>query len=468
MDPFNRDFNSKFWFLVFISKRISTYRLKTAKRTDERVRLMNEIVNGIKVIKMYTWEKAFAKLVEAARKLEMKQIKGASHLRGLIIAFLHFGTRLAIFASVVTLVLLGNEPNAYYVFIISSFFNSLRVIVTAHLPEGLMQLAELNISVKRIETFLLLEEKKEMRSRIQLPPETNLSVSIKNASAKWNPLSPTNTLCNINLQIHKNQTVAVIGRVGSGKSTLLHVILKELALTEGTISVDGSVSYASQEPWIFSGTIRQNILLGSSFDNAKYAKVIAVCALQRDFSILPAGDGTFIGERGVTLSGGQKARINLARAVYRDADLYLLDDPLSAVDAHVGKQIFHNCIKDYLKNKTVVLVTHQTQYLGDVDEVIVLNDGAIIQQGPYKEGQFAKLNVVVEEDRFEEEREFEIEEGGRKEERKEHRGYDKISNVVYKSYIEAGGGFCIAMLVIFLFAFSQVAASGADYFVTWW
>lgn len=454
-------------FLVFITKRISTYRSKTAKRTDERVGLMNQIVIGIKVIKMYTWEKAFARLVETTRKLEMKEIKGASHLRGLIIAFLHFGTRLAIFTSVLTLVLLGKPPTAYYVFIVSSFFNSLRVIITAHLPEGLMQLAELNISIKRIQTFLLLEERNE--NDVTLPsPSNNVSISITNGCAKWTLSSPFNTLNNINLQIYRNETVGIIGRVGSGKSTLLHVILKELPLITGTISVNGNISYASQDPWIFFGSIRQNILLGLPFDDSKYAKVITACALQRDFSILPRGDRTFIGERGVTLSGGQKARINLARAVYRDADVYLLDDPLSAVDAHVGKQIFQNCIKGYLKNKTVMLVTHQVQYLGDVDRVIVLNNGAITEQGRSNEIQLEKLQFEDSsiEDEYSED-EFAIEEKDTNEV-KEHRSYDKISNKVYKSYIAAGGGCCVAFFVVFLFALSQILASGADYFITWW
>lgn len=455
------------FFSVFITKRISTYRSKTARRTDERVGLMNQIVNGIKVIKMYTWEKAFAKLVETTRKLEMKEIRGASQLRGLIIAFLHFGTRLAIFTSVLTLVLLGKPPSAYYVFIVSSFFNSLRVIITAHLPEGVMQLAELNISIKRIQAFLLLEEKGG--NDPVMPISGNVSVSIANACAKWTPTSTFNTLNNINLQIYKNETLGVIGRVGSGKSTLLHVILKELPLLTGTINVNGSISYASQDPWIFSGTIRQNILLGSPFDDSKYAKVITACALQRDFSLLPRGDRTLIGERGVTLSGGQKARINLARAVYRDADVYLLDDPLSAVDAHVGKQIFQNCVKGYLKEKTVVLVTHQVQYLGDVDRVVVLSGGVVSEQGRYEELELGKLEFVESGIQDEENKEDEIlVEATDVDEVKEHRSYDEISNKVYQSYIAAGGGCCVAFFVVFLFALSQILASGADYFITWW
>lgn len=425
---------------------------------------MNEIVNGMKVIKMYTWEKAFASLVAASRKLEMNQIRDASHLRGIIIAFLHFITRLAIFTSVVTLVLVGENPSAYYVFMISSFFNSLRVIMTAHLPEGLMQLAELNVSVKRIQEFLLLEEKEEKEAIIDLPQD--LTVSIENGATKWNATLGDDTLHNINLQLHKSETIAIIGRVGSGKTTLLQVVLKELPLNQGKITTTNNISYTPQEPWIFSGTIRQNILLGQKFDEKKYTRVVKACALQRDFALLPRGDRTPVGERGVTLSGGQKARINLARAVYRDADVYLLDDPLSAVDAQVGKQIFHDCIRDYLKNKSVVLVTHQTQYLGDVDRVVVLENGKISVLGHPKEIKIQ--DYLLSDGDVEVKDEEQQMEYGEMNEVKEQRSYGDISKRVYHGYIKAGGGFCAAFVVMQLFAYSQIFASGADYFVTFW
>jgi ATP-binding cassette, subfamily C (CFTR/MRP), member 4 len=131
------------------------------------------------------------------------------------------------------------------------------------------------------------------------------------------------------------------------------------------------MAYASQEPWIFSGTVRQNILCGREYDAKRYRKVVKVCALEKDFSLLPASDKTTVGERGVSLSGGQKARVNLARSLY-DADIYLLDDPLSAVDTHVGRHLFNQSIVGFLGNKIRVLVTHQLQYLKDVDKIIIL------------------------------------------------------------------------------------------------
>lgn len=154
----------------------------------------------------------------------------------------------------------------------------------------------------------------------------------------------------------------------------LCVISGELEIIHGSYSVNGIISYASQEPWIFAATIRQNILFGADYDKHRYAEVIRVCCLETDFQQFPNGDHTIVGDRGASLSGGQKARINLARAVYRDADIYLLDDPLSAVDIHVSKKLYEECINGYLSGKTRILVTHQVFYLRDNDHIIILNN----------------------------------------------------------------------------------------------
>lgn len=148
----------------------------------------------------------------------------------------------------------------------------------------------------------------------------------------------------------------------------------ELEVVDGNIHVNGTISYASQEPWVFAATVRQNILFGQNFDKERYHKVVEVCALQRDFEQFPNGDLTLVGERGASLSGGQKARINLARAIYKDADTYLLDDPLSAVDIHVGKHLFEECINGYLANKTRILITHQVYHLKNADQIAVMSN----------------------------------------------------------------------------------------------
>lgn len=208
-------------------------------------------------------------------------------------------------------------------------------------------------------------------------------IQFKNVKAMWNNNDSQSGIDDINFNIAAGQFCAIIGPVGSGKSTILHTILRELEIDEGELIVNGIVSYSAQEPWLYEATIRQNILFTEMYNETRYKQVIRVCALERDLQLLPYGDYTIIGERGISLSGGQRARINLARAIYRKADIYLLDDPLSAVDTLVGKHIFDNCIKDFLSDKICLLVTHQEQYLSASNHVILMNCGRIEIQGKY-------------------------------------------------------------------------------------
>lgn len=260
---------------------------------------------------------------------------------------------------------------------------------------GISELAESLVAMKRLQIYMMYEEFHEDSSPIypglengEKPPlieekpikDTNVAVKLTNLSAKWNPASTTDQLHNINLKIDKGKLVGIIGPVGCGKSTLLQTLLGELETSSGTTEINGTISYASQEPWVFAASVRQNILFGQAYDKALYSKVVEVCSLKRDFEQFPHGDMTMVGDRGASLSGGQKARINLARAVYRKADIYLLDDPLSAVDTHVGKHLFDVCINDYLASKTVILVTHQLQYMKDTDHLVILRDVSIFNR----------------------------------------------------------------------------------------
>lgn len=208
-------------------------------------------------------------------------------------------------------------------------------------------------------------------------------IQFENASAAWS-LNEKNKrgVFNINAVI-KPGLCTIVGQVGSGKSTLLNCILGELTLDSGTLTICGTISFSAQEPWLFEGSVRDNIVFVDEYDEQRYNDVVHVCALERDFKLMPLKDSTIVGERGMSLSGGQKARVNLARAIYRKADIYLLDDPLSAVDAHVGKHIFEKCIRDYLKDKICVLVTHQLQYLKNVQHIICMKEGKIEAQGPF-------------------------------------------------------------------------------------
>lgn len=392
---------------------------------------------------------------------------------------------MSIFASILAYVLLGNSITAEKVFIITSFYNILRQTMTVFFPQGISFVAEAIVSIKRLNKFLLYSEV-ELAEFIKNQSDENahkdVGVFLENATAKWSDASVDNTFTNINLSATPGNLLAIIGPVGSGKTSLLHAILKELPLIEGKLRVEGRLSYASQEPWLFSGSVRQNILFGLPMDRLRYKTVVQKCALERDFRLLPFGDKTIVGDRGVGLSGGQRARINLARAVYKDADIYLLDDPLSAVDAHVGKQLFEDCITGYLKRKTVILITHQLQYLKEVDHILLLEDGIKKAEGTFRELQesgldFAKLLGKDEKDEESSDEEELSRQGSIRSfasveemptEVQEQKSTGTIGAYVYKEYFRAGGNCCVIFMLFLLFLIAQLFASASDYFITYW
>lgn len=224
---------------------------------------------------------------------------------------------------------------------------------------------------------------------------TENPVTIENGTFSWGEQT---ILKNMNISLKQKTLTAVVGTVGAGKSSLLAAILGEMIKLNGKVNTYGKIAYVSQQAWIQNATLKENILFGKSLDESRYKKVVEACALKTDFEILPAGDQTEIGEKGINLSGGQKQRISLARAVYTNADIYLLDDPLSAVDSHVGKHLFENVIGPHgmLKHKTKLLVTHAVTYLPQSHQIIIIKDGSISDVGTYqalvdKKGDFAEF-----------------------------------------------------------------------------
>ncbi|XP_017889371.1 multidrug resistance-associated protein 4-like [Ceratina calcarata] len=471
----------------FMGKWISKLRLKIAIKTDERVRLMSEIIGGIQVIKMYTWEKPFEKLVSTVRSKEIDVLSITSYLRGFTLASFVFTERTTLYFTLMTYVLLGNSISADKVFSMAQYFNILQLTMAILYPMAVLAAAEAAVSIKRIENFLLLKENTSIT--YSEPTKGDGSIMIKNVTASWTDYAISHTLHDLNIHIEPGKLVAIVGAVGSGKSSLLNLILKELQQTHGEVRVNGGVSYASQEAWLFAGTVRNNILFGRPYESRRYCEIVRVCALTKDFQQFNHGDKTLVGDRGASLSGGQRARINLARAVYRDADIYLLDDPLSAVDTHVGKHLFNECIKSYLQNKTRILVTHQVQHLKNCDYIILMNNGKIESQGTFAELQKKGTNFLstlsTEENKEESETTDPSENAkadlvcmttyGSKdddeaepEETEELMAKGNISNALYWKYFRAGGSICMILTFVLTLIFGQVASSGCDYWVAYW
>lgn len=229
--------------------------------------------------------------------------------------------------------------------------------------------------------FLIGKLNKSCYLTIKIP---EYPLVIENGNFHW---GEDTILKNIDIRLPKNTLTAVVGQVGAGKSSLVSAFLGEMVKTSGRVNTVGSIAYVSQQAWIQNATLQENILFGKPLHKKLYEQIVEACALKPDFDMLPGGDQTEIGEKGINLSGGQKQRVSLARAVYADADIYFLDDPLSAVDSHVGKHIFENVIgpQGVLGRKTRVLVTHGITYLPQTDKIIVIKDGTVSETGTYQQ-----------------------------------------------------------------------------------
>lgn len=496
---------------------------------------MDEVISGIQVIKMYAWEKPFSKLISMARKLELRVVRQNAYLRGIYMTFLLFTTRMALFCTMLTMTLSEKEITAARIFVVSAYFNILAHVMSQMFVRGVAEIAEVLVAMERLRAFLVYEEKGEEKgfglilgnqnsgSRTEI--NDDLMILAKNATARWSspdelrkkkkdlkvlqleleetiPFRPP-TLDNLNFHCQKGSLIGVIGAVGAGKSSLLQAILRELPLESGELLVNGTVSYACQEPWVFAASIRQNILFGLEYEKGHYMSVVRACNLQPDFEHLPFGDQSIIGERGSSLSGGQKARVSLARTMYRTADIYLLDDPLSAVDAHVARHLFDECIgpKNKLcKRQTRVLVTHQVHFLKDADWLIVLRDGTIDMQGKpgdlFKESKDMEQYLSLLDDdeqgdpnesvadslkssgkssrKTSESSQMKMEDkkAGEKDIAEqmnlEMTSKGQVQGSLFLRYLKSGGSNALIFIIFSLFLMTQLLASVFDWFVSYW
>ncbi|XP_033226561.1 probable multidrug resistance-associated protein lethal(2)03659 [Belonocnema kinseyi] len=457
---------------------------------------------------MSAWENHFQQLLEATRLKEIRSIKKQNLLQNLARSFGTYVTHIALLLTLASFAEFQNASAADTVYTVISYYFILGNGITELLAYATQRIGKAMTSIKRIEEFMQLEDFSykvklsngtranyrklsfntvEDLTRVREEyTDSDIAVLLENATAKWDEGAYDDTLKKISFSAKRGDITAVLGQVGAGKTNLFHAILQELPLNSGKLEVRGKVVYVSQEPWIFSSSVRKNILFGQSMNKQRYDKVVRVCQLDKDFIRFPHKDQTIIGQNGINLSGGQRARINLARAVYAEADVYLLDDPLSALDAHVGRSFFEECICDYLKGKTIILVTHQLQYLNRVDRVYVLSQGTVKFEGSLHELRNSSLEFLsvlqaTEEihDRNEQAAndvkslmgEVQSTDFTSELERKdveEHTTNRKISIWVYWSYFKEVGSLSFVLLVFGLNLLHQIAASGGNYFILYW
>uniref|UniRef100_A0A8C5NU82 MRP2 protein n=1 Tax=Junco hyemalis TaxID=40217 RepID=A0A8C5NU82_JUNHY len=363
---------------AFLAAKAKTIQERNMKNKDERMKIMTEVLNGIKILKLFAWEPSFEKRVNDIRVRELKDLVNFGYLQSVSLFAFTCAPSLVSLATFAVYVLVdeNNILDAQKAFTAISLFNVLRFPMGT-LPMVISALVQTNVSTARLERYLSGEDLDT--SAIHHNP-----VAGRLAQPWAFPSLRDFSLC-VTLDITPGSLVAVVGPVGSGKSSLVSAMLGEMENIKGHINIQGSLAYVPQQAWIQNATLKDNIIFGSEVDEARYQQVLKACALLPDLELLPAGDQTEIGEKGINLSGGQKQRVSLARAVYSDADIYVLDDPLSAVDAHVGKYLFEHVLgpKGLLQKKTRILVTHSISFLPQVDNIVVLAGGAVSEHGSY-------------------------------------------------------------------------------------
>ncbi|KAI1299647.1 ATP-binding cassette sub-family C member 3 [Halotydeus destructor] len=362
----------------------SLYHMMKAK--DKRSKLLKEIFTGMKGLKMYSWENCFANQVKDIRKGEVNQLREQVVYYTVALFLMACSPIFVALSSFVTFTLIdeNNVLDASKAFVSLALFNILQTPLTT-IPSLFTDIATYRVARDRIDAFLLCDEMDP--DEVGRNENAEIAIKVENGAFTWQTQDADSTLCDVNLAIKKNKLVAVVGTVGSGKSSLLASLLGDMRRTSGDVNLSGRVAYVPQQAWIQNATVRDNILFTTAMERPRYDAVLESCALEPDLEMLAAGDQTEIGEKGINLSGGQKQRVSLARAVYANCDIYLLDDPLSAVDSHVGKHLFDKVIgpQGLLKDTTRVLVTHKVSLLPQVDEIVVMKDGRISEHGSYME-----------------------------------------------------------------------------------
>jgi ATP-binding cassette subfamily C (CFTR/MRP) protein 1 len=505
-------------------------RMVINKITDQRVSLTQEILQAVRFVKFFGWETAFLDRIFALRKREVRSIQLLLTTRNAINAV---SMSMPIFASMlafITYSLSNHVLDPAPIFSSLALFNALRMPLN-FLPLVLGQVIDALGSLSRIQEFLLAEEQDEdinwdtenkdaivmshadfvwERSPTQDPdkgdkgPRSVKQIKIDKKKDKKKAKVDANNdggldsastltemepfkLFDMDFSVGRHELIAVIGTVGSGKSSLLAALAGDMRRTAGNITLGASRAFCPQYAWIQNDTVRDNIVFSKDFDKEWYDKVVDACALRPDFEMLPHGDQTEIGERGITVSGGQKQRLNIARAIYFDADIILMDDPLSAVDAHVGRHIMDNAICGLLKDKCRVLATHQLHVLNRCDRIIWMEDGRIETIDTFdnlmnNNEDFQKLMastaVEEQEDKEKNVNEDEIEEETKVQTKRskkgaalmqaEERAVKAVDWSVYGAYLRAAGGLWVFPLILGLLILTQCANIATSLWLSFW
>lgn len=407
----------------FLSQLSGFFKRKVFILTDKRLTVLSEILSSIKFIKLYSWAKIYINKISEIRKKELSLLHKVSYCNSFASSL---STNAPVVAAILTffihITVTGTLTASQAFTVFTLYFKLLRGVLL-FTRDGFRSIIDFKITMQRFKSVMLLNEHTTLLSR---PVDKSQSVCIadgtfayynnRNANAAANmkkrksiaiqktaetergnetELDLLNRgefeqslnsnykeiLFDINFFAPKGSLIGVCGPVGSGKSSLLAGILGHLYMTRGKLCREGACAYVSQQPWLVNATLRENILFGEKFIARKYYDVVQCCDLGVDIDSLPGGDNTEVGERGVNLSGGQKQRISLARALYSDRDIYLLDDPLSAVDSEVANTIFEKAILKALHSKTVVFISHHVKFLNECDELVIMKEGRIVERG---------------------------------------------------------------------------------------